>query len=174
MPAELDDRALERARTLEGRAHEIWIRRGLLLLFAVIPVLAAFNVFGQSASTASASSPAVKLTVRSPERVRGGLLYEVRFTIEAHQDIKNATLALGGGWANGLTLNTIEPSPTDELSSRGNLSLVLGEIPAGDTFVLHLEYQVNPTTTGSRKQQVALLDGKTPLVTLDRHLTVYP
>lgn len=174
MPVGLDDRTLERARTLEGRAHEIWFRRGLLLLFAVVPVLALFNVFGQSASTASASSPVVKLTVRSPTHARGGLLYEVRFTIEAHQDINNATLALGGGWANGLTINTIEPTPSAQLSSRGNLSFILGKIPAGDTFVLHLEYQVNPTTTGSRKQQVTLLDGETPLVTVHRHLTVYP
>jgi hypothetical protein len=174
MAADLEAVDLERARDLGGRDHEVWLRRGLLLLFAVVPVLALLNVFGQHASEASASSSVAKLTVRAPAHARGGLLYEVRFTIEAHQDIKNATLALGGGWANGLTINTIEPSPTDETSDHGNLSFQLGPMSAGDTYVLHMEYQVNPTTTGSRKQQVALLDGDTPIVTLVRHLTVYP
>jgi len=165
---------LQSARDLKGRGAECWIRRALVALFAVVPVLALFNVFGQSASVASVSTDAVKLTVRSPEHGRGGLLYEVRFTIIAHQDIKNATLALGGGWANGLTINTIEPSPTDETSDNGNLSFQLGPIDAGSAFVLHMDFQINPTTVGSRKQQVALLDGDTVLVSMTRHLTVYP
>ena len=169
-----DALSLEKARDLSGRDVEVWVRRIVLLVFAVVPVLALLNVFGQSATVATASAPAAKLTVRSPTHVRGGLLYEVRFTIEARQDIKNATLALGGGWANGLTINTIEPSPSQETSDNGDLSLQLGSIAAGKTFVLHMEYQVNPTTTGSRKQQVALLDGNTSLVSLTRHLTVYP
>jgi len=165
---------LESARDLKGRDAEFWVRRILVALFAVIPVLALFNVFGQSASKASASSAAATVTVRSPTHARGGLLYEVRFTIQAHQDIKNATLALGGGWANGLTINTLEPSPSDETSDNGNLSFQLGSIDAGSTFVLHMDFQINPTTVGSRKQQVALLDGDTVLVSLTRHLTVYP
>ena len=166
--------SLEKSRDLTGRDAEVWVRRVVLALFALVPVLALFNVFGQSATVATASTPAAKLTVRSPTHVRGGLLYEVRFTIEAHQDIKNATLALGGGWANGLTMNTIEPSPTQETSNNGDLTFQLGSITAGRSFVLHLEYQVNPTTTGSRAQQVALLDGNTVIVSLTRHLTVYP
>jgi hypothetical protein len=112
--------------------------------------------------------------VRSPTHARGGLLFEVRMTIEARQDIKNATLDLGGGWANGLTFNAIEPQPSEENSQHGELSLQIGSLSAGDTYVLHLYYQVNPTTTGGRKQQVALLDGSTKLVSLTRHLTVYP
>jgi hypothetical protein len=174
MPAAPDGLALERARELNGRNHEVWLRRALLLLFAVLPVLALLNVFGQSAVEASASSPVAKLTVRSPTHARGGLLFEARFTIQAHQAIKNATLALGGGWANGLTFNAVEPQPSQETSNNGDLTFQLGSIPAGGSFVLHLYYQVNPTTTGARKQQVALLDGTTPVVTLVRHLTVYP
>src|SRR4051794_23338952 len=165
---------LESARDLKGRGAEPWIRRALVALFAVIPVLALFNVFGQTASEASASSAAATVTVRSPTHARGGLLYEVRFTIAAHEDIKNATLALGGGWANGLTINTIEPSPTNETSDNGNLSFQLGSLSAGSTFVLHMDFQINPTTVGTRKQQVALLDGDTTLVSLTRQLTVYP
>jgi hypothetical protein len=174
MAPALDELALENARDLEGRSGDVWVRRVLLLLVAVIPVLALLNVFGQTASEATASSSVAKLTVRSPTAARGGLLFEVRMTVEAHQDIKNATLSLGGGWANGLTFNAIEPQPSQESSSHGELSLQIGSMSAGDISVLHLYYQVNPTTTGSRRQQVALLDGQTPIVALTRHLTVYP
>lgn len=174
MADQLDGLALDTSRDLRGRDAEPWARRLILLLLAVVPLLALFNLYGQSATEATASSSAVKLTVRSPTHARGGLLYEARFTIQASQDIKNATLALGGGWANGLTINTIEPSPTNETSNDGDLSFQLGEIPAGHSFVLHMQFQVNPTTTGTRRQQVALLDGDTPLVSLTRHLTVFP
>lgn len=174
MADQLDGLALDASRDLRGRDAEPWARRLILLLLAVVPLLALFNLYGQSATEATASSSAVKLTVRSPTHARGGLLYEARFTIQAGQDIKNATLALGGGWANGLTINTIEPSPTNETSNDGDLSFQLGEIPAGHSFVLHMQFQVNPTTTGTRRQQVALLDGDTPLVSLTRHLTVFP
>jgi hypothetical protein len=174
MADELDGLALDEARELRGRGVELWLRRLVLLAFLAMPILALFNVFGQSATVASASSSVAKLSVRSPTHARGGLLYEARFTIEAHRDIKNATVDLGGGWANGLTFNAIEPQPSQESSQHGELALQLGSLSAGDTFVLHLYYQVNPTTTGSRKQQVALLDGDTPLVSLTRHLTVYP
>ena len=155
---------LEGARDLKGRGAEPWVRRALVAIFAIIPVLALFNVFGQAASEASASSAAAKVTVRSPTHARGGLLYEVRFTIEARQDIKQATLSLGGGWANGLTINTLEPSPSEETSDNGDLSFQLGSLSAGSTYVLHMDFQINPTTVGSRKQQVALLDGDTVLV----------
>lgn len=169
-----DALALDEARDLQGRGLEVWARRALLIVFVALPALALFNVFGQTATEATASSPVVKLTVRSPTHARGGLLYEARFVIQAHQDIKNATVDLGGGWANGLTFNAIEPQPSQEQSQHGELSLQLGSISAGDTYVMHLYYQVNPTTTGTRKQQVALLDGSTPLVSLTRQLTVFP
>jgi len=41
-----DEIVLRRDRDLAGRRHEIWVRRGFLALFAVVPVLALFNVFG--------------------------------------------------------------------------------------------------------------------------------
>lgn len=168
----LDGLDLSTARV--DRGIGIWVRRALVLLMTAVPVLGLLNYFGQSADDRKAESPVASLTVRSPEHVRGGLLYESRFTIVAHTTIKQATLNLGGGWANGITINTLEPSPTNETSDDGNLSFQLGSVAAGKTFVLHMEYQVNPTTVGSRRQQVELADGTTPLLSLTQHLTVLP
>ena len=172
MAKELDSVDLPRARELRGRGREVWVRRAGLLVVAAIPVLALFNVFGQTASEAIANSPAATLIVTSPNQVRGGLLYQARFTIVAHQEIKNATINLGRGWAEGMTINTLEPSPSQETSDNGRLSFQLGDIPARQTFIFYMQFQVNPVTVGSRSQVTELLDGSIRLVAITRHMTV--
>jgi len=161
-------------RDLRGRGKEIWVRRSLATLVAVIPVIALFNIFGQRADTALTNAPAATLAVHVPPAVRGGLLFETRFTITARQPIQDAVLRLSPEWADGLTINTIEPAPSDESSANGWLSFDLGAISAGDSYQLHMQYQVNPTTTGGRDLHVKLLDGTTTLTTLTRHLRVWP
>ena len=109
-------------------------------------LLALLGFVGQSPSTTSAETPAATLSVNAPDAVRGGLLYQARFTIVAHQELQNATLVLNAKWIDGLTVNTIEPSPVNEASRDGKLALELGHLAAGARYVLYLDYQVNPTT----------------------------
>ena len=73
-----------------------------------------------------------QLKVYSPSTLRSGLFYESRFTIEAREEIEAATLVLDPGWLEGMTLNTLEPSPIGEASRDGSIALDLGHIPAGD------------------------------------------
>ena len=174
MAPKLDSVNLARARESRGRAREVWVRRAGMVVVAAIVVLALFNVFGQAPGEATASSPAATLTVLSPARVRGGLLFEARFTIVAHQELKQTALVLGRGWAEGMTINTLEPAPSQETSDNGRLSFQLGDIPAGQVFVFYMQFQVNPVTVGSRSQLAEVLDGSTPLVSLTRHMTVMP
>jgi hypothetical protein len=68
----------------------------------------------------------------------------------------------------------MEPSPTSETSQDGKLGLDLGPIAAGQTYVLFIDYQVNPTNVGRQDQTVTLYDGNRALVTLHRTLTVFP
>jgi len=166
---------LERDRDLKGRERDIWVRRGLMSIVAAIPVIALFNVFGQRAETRTLVGPAASLKISAPARLRGGLLYQARFHITARQDIKDAYLVLGPGWAEGMQMNTIEPSPVSEASNNGRLSFELGHIGAGHSYILFMQFQVNPTNVAfGRKQTVWLNDGKTRLLTFSRNLTVYP
>ena len=170
-----DEIVLSRDRDLRGREKDIWIRRLLLTLVAVVPVLALFNLFGQRPATSKASVPAATLSVYAPTRLRGGLLWEGRFHITAHQEIKNAILELGTGWAEGMSINTIEPSPVSEASNSGRLSLELGHIGAGKSFILFMQFQVNPTNIAlGRKQTVWLNDGTDRLLTFSRDVTIFP
>jgi hypothetical protein len=52
--------------------------------------------------------------------------------------------------------------------------LELGHIAAGDKYVLYMDYQVNPTTVGSRTLRVELLDGDEPVTSLTRSQRIWP
>jgi hypothetical protein len=166
--------SIARARDLEGRRCEHWIRRGLFVVIAVVPVLALLNVFGQRPETTTSTSSAASLSVKAASHVRGGLIYEARFRITARHELKKAILVLGTGWLEGMTLNTIEPSPLGQASDDGRLRLELGHIPKGHSFVLFVQFQVDPTNVGRRDQTVTLLDGARQLLVEHRKVTVFP
>ena len=67
---------------------------------------------------------------------------------------------LDPGWVEGITLNTVVPSPVGEANRDGKIAFDLGHVPAGTEHVLFLHFQVNPTEVGRRPQDVQLLDGR--------------
>jgi len=148
-------------------------RIGYALLLIVV-VLALLNLFGQRPSTSTADASAATFQLYAPSHLRGGLLYMARFRVTAKQDLKKATLILDQGWAENLTINTIEPAPTDETSDNGRLSLELGRLAAGETYALYMEFQVNPTNVGRQSQDVELRDGDSHIATISRTATVFP
>jgi len=164
---------LRRNRDRSGRT-EIVIKRALLALVALLCLAGLANVFGQRPESSTAAASAASLKLYAPARVRSGLYFEARFTIDAHQDVKDAVLVLDPGWAEGITINTIEPSPVGEASRDGKLALELGHIPAGTTYLLFFQAQVNPTNVGRRSQDVALYDGDTFITRIDRTITIFP
>ncbi|HKG43581.1 MAG TPA: hypothetical protein VKB10_04995 [Gaiellaceae bacterium] len=163
-----------RHRDLTGRQWHPWVRRGLLALVGLILLLALFDLFGQSPSTTKAQASVATLEVNAPSAVRGGLLFQARFTIHAHSELKDATLVLNRAWLDGFTVNTIEPSPVGEGSRNGSLTLDLGHLPAGAKHVLFMDFQVNPTTISDRTLRVELDDDDQPLLTVSRTLRVFP
>jgi hypothetical protein len=165
---------LRRHRDLIGRRHYIWLRRGLIVLLAAFLIAALANVFGQRPGTDKVSGPRATVAVYAPSRLRSGLYYEARFHIFARQEIKQAIVVLSSGWLEGITINTIEPSPVGEASDNGRLSLTLGHIPARQSYLLFVQSQVNPTTVGRRAQNVWVYDGNTLLATLKRTTTIFP
>ena len=159
-----------------GREKRPYVRWILLSLLGVLVGLGFLNVFGQrpQTETATAAAEGAELEVYSPEHLRGGLLFMSRFTIRAEEEIEAATLVLDPGWLEGITLNTLVPSPVGEASRNGRIALDLGRVPAGQKYVFFLHFQVNPTEIGRRSQDVDLYDGETRLLHIDRTVTIYP
>jgi hypothetical protein len=163
-----------RMRDLQGREWHLWLRRALLGLVTAFIVLGLFNVFGQRPVSDTATSPEASLKVYAPTRVRGGLLWEARFTIRATEDVKDAQIVLSQGWLEGNTINTIEPSPVGEASRNGSLSLDLGHIPQGERYELYMQFQTNPTNIGHRSADVQLQDGEKLLLSIRRTIWIFP
>jgi hypothetical protein len=176
VPSDIPDAlVLKRHRDLAGFGRwEIWGRRVTLTVVGVIILLGLLNVFGQRPVTASAAAQAATLDVYAPTHLRGGLLFSARFHIHAIRDLKKATLVLDPGWAEGVAINTIEPSPVSEGSRDGQLVFELGHIPAGRSYILFMQFQINPTNVGRRSQGVELEDGNQRILRIDRTVTIWP
>ena len=149
-------------------------RRVLFVLLTAFAVAALLGVFGQRPQQSVAAADGAELDVSAPSRLRGGLLFQARFTVVAREAIENATLVLARGWTESMQINTIEPSPTEEASRDGDLALSFGPLAAGDRLVLYMQFQVNPTNIGRRSADVGLYDGEELLAQVDRTLTVFP
>jgi hypothetical protein len=164
---------IARHRDGSGRAELLarWIVLGLL---TVLVGAGLFSIFGQRSSSETAIADSASLEVSAPDRLRGGLFYQGRFTVEAHAPIERPVLVLQPGWLEGTSINTIEPAPTEESSLDGNLALEYGSLSEGDRLVVYMQFQVNPTTVGRRSAGVELLDGETPVASVERTVTVFP
>ena len=165
---------LKRHRDVDGRHWHVWFQRAGLVLLLALVIAALLNVFGQKPSAVSAAAPAATLSLNAPDSLRGGLLFGAHVTVHAHRDIKNAVLVLDRGWLDGFTMNTMQPSPLGSASKDGKLILTLGHIPAGHSYTLWMQFQVNATMVGVDRQDIVLLDGQRRLATIERSVTTYP
>jgi hypothetical protein len=159
---------------LAGRRSEPWIRRALILLLLAIAVVALVGVFGQETKHTTVQAPAASLTLSSPTRVRGGLYFQTKIKVVARQNLAKPKIVLNDGFFDGLTLNTSEPQPSQEINRNGRIAFDYDTLNAGQQLSLWLQYQVNPVTVGSRTQQVELDDGDTPIATITRNFTSFP
>jgi hypothetical protein len=171
-----DNLVLKRNRDLEGMYRGgVWIRRVVLALLTLFAAFALANVFGQRPVSVRADVPAATISVYAPTAIRGGDFMEARFHITAKRNLKKAILKLDPGWGEGISMNTLEPSPVDETSDNGRFSFNLGPIQAGHSFIFFLQSQINPTNVAwHRPQNVELDDGGQVIARLHRTITVFP
>jgi len=169
-----DDLSVERHVLLGGRARHTWYRRVTFAAICVIPVLALLNVFGQHPSSSDARADAATLTVQSPERLRGGLMFQVRVDVVAHRDIAEPQLTFSPDWWEEMTENSINPEPLEQSTSNGRVTLSYGRLNAGQKLTVWLQYQVNPINVAHRTENVLLSDGDTPIAQLNRDATILP
>ncbi|HYI75121.1 MAG TPA: hypothetical protein VEW90_07605 [Gaiellaceae bacterium] len=169
-----DGITLQRHRELEGRERRPLVRWILIGLLCLVLLLALVNVFGQWPVESEAATAFGTLEVDAPRTLRGGLLFQARFVVDASSEIEQAVLVLDPGWLEDITLNTVEPAPVGEASRDGKIALDLGRIPAGDEHRLYLHFQVNPTAVGRRSQDVSLYDGERELGKIERTAFIWP
>jgi hypothetical protein len=152
----------------------VWYRRALLCLIAVLPILALLNVFGQRPTVSAAHVSGADLVVTAPARLRSGLIFQVRVQVTAHQGISMPQLVFSRGWWESMSVNSLEPNPSNEGTQNGSVVLSYNGLPAGHTLIVWLYFQVNPTNVGKRTEDVELEDGSKPIARVHRSLTIFP
>jgi hypothetical protein len=169
-----DGLTLKRHRDFEGLERRPIVRWAILAALGVLVALGLLNTFGQRPDNLVVSAGGAELEVYSPTTVRSGVYFMSRFTIVPEREIADATLVLDPGWLEGMTLNTVAPSPVGEANRDGRVAFELGRVPADEKYVLFLHFQVNPTNVGRRSQDVDLFDGDRLVVHVDREITIFP
>ena len=133
------------------------------------------NVFGQRPGTAVARTSRADLSLYSPSRLRGGLLFSSRFHINAHSDLKKATLVLDPGWVEGMSVNTIEPSPLGQGEQKRPGHARPRSHPRRRSYILWIQEQVNATNVAWRRPaSVELDDGSRVIARIHHTFTIYP
>ena len=148
-----------------------WLFVGALFALAVAALA---NVFGQHHVTLVARSDAATLRVSVPGALRSGLLYQGRFHVEAHEEIRKPTLVLARGWWDAMSVNSVQPQPTRTWSRNGRVAMEFGPLGPNRTLTVYLYQQVNPTTFGRRHFGVELRDGERTITTVGRSVNVFP
>lgn len=165
---------LRRERHVNQRDYTPWTRRLALALMLAFCILALLDTFGQAARSVTTDSPAASLSVDSPDRLRGGLIFTSVITVVAHQKLQDARLVLSPGWFNGMTLNAQAPQSNQQSSDAGGASFDYGPLDAGTAMPVWISWQANPTTAGPRDQDVVVMDGDRTVVALHRRVVVFP
>jgi hypothetical protein len=165
---------LRRHRDFQGRELGQWLRRLFLLLIFAFAVAALLNAFGQRPTTLEARAAPATLKVSAPSSVRGGLLYQATFTIHATAALRKPILRLDRGWYEQTTVNTIEPEPEQTTSDEDHVDLEYPALATGQTLVIYVDMQANPTNVGSHDAGAALLDGARQIAAVDRTQINWP
>jgi len=164
---------LARHRDLVGR-HEHWGRRVVTAVLVVFVLLAAANQFGQQPSTSRVAATSASMTVSTPSRLRQGLVFQTRVDLTATRTLARPSLTLSGGWFDGVTLNSVQPSPASQASAGSGVVFTFPRLSAGRRMSVWFEWSVNPTTVAWQRAERITLADHAPVLTLHRSVTIFP
>lgn len=174
------DRDGDGASTLAGLPLRVgdaglWARRVGLGVLALFCAAGLAGVFGQDSHRSSATGAAgVRLEVDAPDRLRGGLLGQVRIVVRSDARVAAPRLVLGPGFVEQVTINSVIPAPADEGERDGRWVLAYGPLAAGTPLTIRVQFQVNALNMGTRDQSVTFRDGDRTLAHVARRVTVFP
>jgi hypothetical protein len=166
---------LPRHRDYAGRRGVRVFRLATTAVFAAFVLLGVLNVFGQQPSTSVVAGRVATMRVSTPSRLRLGLVFQTRVDISAAVRIASPTLTLSPAWFDGVTLNSVYPSPASQTGRSGGVSFAFPPLAAGHELTVWLEWSVNPTNVAWRRPELLQLsDGSRRLLDVHRSVTVFP
>ena len=144
-------------------------------VFVAFVLMGALNVFGQQPSTSVVAGRVATMRVSTPARLRLGLVFQTRVDISAAARIASPTVVLSPAWFDGMTLNSVYPTPTAQTGRSGGVSFSFPPLAAGRELTVWFEWSVNPTNVAWRRPElIQLSDGARRLLDIHRSVTVFP
>ncbi len=161
-----------------GHLHEkaAWRRHAnplSLLVFAGVVGLALAGVLGHEREWSAAASGA-SLEVHMPETIRNGEFLEMRLTVESTAGIAELVIGIDQGLWEDMTINTMIPAATEEVSEDGEFRFTFAELGPGTSFLLKIDAQINPDIVGGNSGTITVYDGDEPLVEQSVEMAVLP
>jgi hypothetical protein len=144
-----------------------------LVVFGSVIVLGMAGVLGHERDW-SAEGEGATLRVHAPEVTRNGEFFETRITVEAVEAIEEMAIGVDQALWEDMTVNTMIPAATEELSEDGEFRFTFGSIAAGTTFAFKVDLQVNPDIVGGNQGVLTAYDGETPIASIDMGIMVLP
>ena len=158
--------------TAPHHRYASWWRLGILAL--ILGVALSGLLGGAPAPTMRAAGDGASLTLTTPERLRNGMFFETRLTVEAKRPIADAVIAIPPSLWRDLTINTFIPAPTKEEFVDGEYRFHFGPVEAGEPLGVKIDGQINPARWGSSSGRIRLFDGEAEVVALPVELKVMP
>jgi hypothetical protein len=144
-----------------------------LVVFGSVIVLGMAGVLGHERDWA-AEAGGVALRVHAPEVIRNGEFFETRITIEAIESVDELVVGVDQALWEDMTVNTMIPAATEEVSEDGEFRFIFGPIAAGSTFDMKVDLQVNPDILGGNQGRMTVYDGGDELTAVDMDVSVLP
>jgi len=144
-----------------------------LLVFATVVVLGLTGILVRE-RTWQAEANGAELAVHASEIIRNGEFFEMRVTVIANEPIDELRIEVDASLWEDMTVNTMTPATAEEESAEGVFAFTFARVPAGETFEMKVDLQVNPDILGSNPGTVRVLNADEPLVEIPIEITVLP
>ncbi len=157
-----------------GQTRALWFRRVAASALLVVVVAALVGLLGVHTDEVEAEGNGYRLTVRYPAAARAGLDTPWQVTVE-HPDGfgKEITLAVTGSYFDLFETQGFHPEPSEETRDASTLYLTFAA-PEADTFVVEYDAYIQPSSQRGAAARVAVVDGTTPLVSVDLSTRLLP
>jgi hypothetical protein len=168
LPDGIRDEYVQLSGRLRRHANPIGVvLLGLVLMGAVL------GVAGREV-TRSATGGGAELRWEAPEVIRNGEFFEMRVFVTSADRIGDLGVGIPAALWKDITINTMFPAATEELSEDGELRFMFGALDAGVDFHLKVDAQINPDIIGSNEGTIRLYDADDELLELPVKLEVRP
>jgi hypothetical protein len=144
-----------------------------LVVFGAVVALSMAGILGHERDW-RAEANGVLLDVHAPETIRNGEFGEMRVTVESEEPIGELVIGIEHGLWEDITVNTMIPAATEELSADGEVRFVFAELEPGTPFLFKVDFQINPDIVGGNEGLVTVYDGEGALVEARVSMTVLP